>query len=212
MFRPMSRTLIVLGHPAPDSFNAALAQAYAEASPAGVEVERLDLGALRFDPILRHGFSSPQELEPDLLAARAAIERADHLVWVFPTWWAGPPALVRGFVERVFLPHWAFRYDAGQALPVGLLAGKSARVITTMDSPWWWYGLSHRRSLHRSFVNGTLSFCGVRPVTETTIYSLRELSAAQRERQLERVRRDAARDGRRRPPRRLPDATTLAAR
>lgn len=204
----MNRTLLLMGHPSADSFNAALAQAYAEASPEGVEVERLDLGALRFDPILREGFASPQALEPDLLAARAAIERADHLVWVFPTWWAGPPALVRGFVERVFLPHWAFRYDQGQALPVGLLAGKSARVITTMDSPWWWYGLSHRRALHRSFVNGTLSFCGVRPVAETTIYSLRELDAAGRARQLERVRRDAARDAKRRPLTRLPAASS----
>ena len=96
----MPNALVLLGHADPGSFNHRLAQAYADGFAAtGGAVERLDLTALRFDPVLRHGYRADQPLEPDLRAARAAIERADHLVWVFPTYWAAPPAVVRGFVE-----------------------------------------------------------------------------------------------------------------
>ena len=118
-------------------------------------VERFDLAALQFDPILRHGYRAEQPLEPDLVRVRAAIERADHLAWVFPTYWASPPTVVRGLVDRLLLPGWAFRFD-GHALPTGLLRGRSARVITTMDSPAWWYRLMLRSPIHHSFGRATL--------------------------------------------------------
>ena len=190
----MARILVVLGHPHSSSYSAALAEAYAAGAAEHAEVEVLDLAGLDFDPLLRAGFDGDQALEPDLLGARAQVEAADHIAWVFPTWWVGPPALVRGFIERTFLPGWGFAYEPGAALPTKLLAGRSARVITTMDSPRWWYRLRHRRALHASFVGGTLKFVGISPVRETTIYTLRELDAAGRERALERVRAEGRGD------------------
>ncbi|MBK7071254.1 MAG: NAD(P)H-dependent oxidoreductase [Myxococcales bacterium] len=196
----MPNALVLLGHADPGSFNHRLAAAYADGFAAGGAVERLDLTALRFDPVLRHGYRTDQPLEPDLLAARAAIERADHLIWVFPTYWAAPPAVVRGFVDRVFLPGWAFRFE-GHALPTGLLAGRASRVVTTMDSPGWWYRLALRRTLHASFGRGTLAFCGLAPVAFTTIHRTRALDAAARDRWLAQVGALAARDARRGPRR-----------
>ena len=67
---------------------------------------------------------APQPLEPDLEAAAAAITAAHHVAWFFPCWWNAPPALVKGFIDRVFTPGFAFRYTAESALPQKLLAGR----------------------------------------------------------------------------------------
>lgn len=178
----MPRALVLLGHADPDSFNAALAAAYvAGFRTAGATADLVDLSALAFDPVLRHGHHQDQPLEPDLLALRAAFEAASHVAWFFPTYWASPPAVVRAVVDRLFLPGWAFRYEQGKALPLGLLKGRSARVVTTMDSPSWWYALSHNRSIHGAFVAGTLRFVGFGPIRTRAIYGLRGLGRPARE-------------------------------
>lgn len=110
--------LIVLGHPAPTSLSDALGSAYERGlKKAGCEVEVLTLRDLSFDPNLRSGFSGEQILEPDLQLAQESILRAVHVAWFFPTWWAGPPALVKAFIDRAFLPGYAFSYKTGRALP-----------------------------------------------------------------------------------------------
>lgn len=189
--------LMIDGHPSEQSLGRALSDAYeAGARGAGATVERLNLRELRFDPLLREGFSKEQPLEPDLVRAQAMIERAGHVAWEFPMWWASAPALVRGFVDRLFLPKWAFAYEKDNALPRRLLAGRSARVIVTMDSPWWWYALAYKRSVHGSFVNGTLSFCGFSPIQVRTIHKVRELDERAIAAQIAAVREDGVRDAR----------------
>ena len=94
------RILILLGHPSSASFCAALARQYHDsAMQAGHQVRLLSLGELDFDPILREGYRQPQPLEDDLLAARQAILWAERLVLVFPIWWGGIPALLKGFLD-----------------------------------------------------------------------------------------------------------------
>ncbi|WP_437515427.1 NAD(P)H-dependent oxidoreductase [Sorangium sp. So ce1099] len=190
--------LVIQGHPAPDSLSDSLARAYASGlERGGARVEHLALRSLAFDPHLRAGFSGRQELEPDLQQARTAIERSDHVAWFFPTWWAGPPALIKGFIDRTFLPGWSFAYRKRSALPEGLLAGRSARVVTTMDSPSWWYRFWHRRSVHASFVNATLRFVGFGPVRETTYFNQNTRTAVQRATWLREMERIGERDARR---------------
>lgn len=192
--------LVVLGHPAEKSFNDALAAAYTRGlRAAGAEVEILALRELQFDPNLRLGFSGKQELEPDLRRAQSAIEGAAHVAWFFPTWWAGPPALVKAFVDRAFLPGWAFKYrhKKGPSLPETFLDGRSSRLVTTMDSPSYWYQLWYRASVHASFINGTLRFVGFGPVWSTTIYALKHQSEETRSAWLKRLEAVGRRDGER---------------
>lgn len=171
---------------------------------------RLELDALRFDLALRR--AGGQTLEPDLVRAQHVISAARHVAWFFPTWWSSPPALVKGFVDRVFLPGYAYRYQAGRALHHKLLRGRSARLVTTMDAPWWWYTLVYWRALHRSFVRGTLRFVGFAPVWTTTWYGLRSSTAPQRARMLERMSQLGARDAAtlRRQPHRTRDERGMA--
>lgn len=174
--------LIILGHPAPNSQSDSFALAYGRGlTKSGSDVETIALRDLQFDPYLRAGFSGQQILEPDLERAQEAILRATNVAWFFPTWWAGPPALVKGFIDRAFLPGYAFSFKQGQALPETLLKGRSARVVTTMDSPILWYQLWHRSALHASFVNATLKFVGFGPVRRTTLYGQKDLNPQERE-------------------------------
>ncbi|MBX7197081.1 MAG: NAD(P)H-dependent oxidoreductase [Sandaracinaceae bacterium] len=191
----MRNALVLLGHADPDSFNAQLARAYRDAvTRAGGRAQLVTLSELSFDPVLRHGYRAPQALEPDLEALRAAIEAADHLAWFFPTYWASPPAIVRAVCDRLFLPGWAFRFEPGKSVPTGLLAGRSARVVITMDSPGWWYALAHHRAIHGSFVTGTLSFVGLAPIHTTTFTSMRTRTDAERARMLASMTRLAGQD------------------
>jgi NAD(P)H dehydrogenase (quinone) len=182
----MHNALILLGHADPSSFNTQLAKAYADAwQAAGGSASIATLSDLHFDPVLRHGYREKQAMEPDLVRTGEMIQAAQHVVWVFPTYWASPPAVVRGFVDRLFQPGWAFRYpEKGNGLPEGLLRGRSARVIATMDSPSWWYALAHHRAIHGSFVTGTLSFVGFAPIRTTMIHSMRTLGEEARKKRL----------------------------
>ena len=105
------RILIINGHPNNDSFNFALAGSYKKgALRAGAEVQEIVIRDLTFNPNLKSGYQKRTELEPDLLAAWDKIKWADHLVWVHPVWWGGLPAVTKGFIDRVFLPGFAFQY------------------------------------------------------------------------------------------------------
>lgn len=190
----MKNILVIVGHPDSSSFGAALAESYVESLRAtGAVVETLVLADLDFDPVLRGGYRKQQPLEPDLVRAKEAIERAQHVAWFFPMWWAAPPALVKGFIDRTFLPGWAFAYGEG-TFPEKLLRGRSARFVTTMDSPSLWYRFAYGRALHDAFVDATLGFVGFSPVRETTFYGVREMDEAKRKKALARVAKEAQRD------------------
>ncbi|MFZ4580333.1 MAG: NAD(P)H-dependent oxidoreductase [Myxococcota bacterium] len=156
----MSRILVLVGHPRHDSLCTAMAEQYAGAATAqGAEVRLVHLADLAFDPILREGFGGA--LEPDLQQVQRDIAWAEHLVLVFPIWWANVPALLKGFCDRVFLPGFAFRYQSGSALPLKLLKGRTARLLITMDSPPWYYRWFAGAPADRAMIGGTLEFCGI---------------------------------------------------
>jgi NAD(P)H dehydrogenase (quinone) len=190
----MANILLINGHPSPDSFSAALSAAYEDSARHMVEVARLDLRELNFDLVLRHGYAQPQPLEPDLARAAQAITRASHVVWFFPCWWNAPPALVKGFIDRVFTPGYAFRYRERNKLPEKLLGGRSARLVTSMDSPRVWQWLVNGSALETSFTRSTLGFVGFSPVRRNVYYAAHAMDARARERAFEEMRKAAKRD------------------
>lgn len=158
------RILIILGHPASDSFCATLSQHYADAArEAGHDVRLLNLGDLTFDPILRQGYRQEQPLEPDLLDAQQQITWAQRLVLVYPVWWGGVPALLKGFLDRILLPGFAFRYKSGSPFPEKLLAGRTAHLLVTLDTPPWYFRWIYGAPALHQMRRTTLAFCGIRP-------------------------------------------------
>lgn len=182
------RILLIDGHPDPRSFCAALASAYkAGATVAGSEVRELVIRDLRFSPNLNYGYRQRCELEPDLLKAQEWIKWADHLVWVYPVWWAGLPALLKGFLDRTFLPGFAFQKRENSVWWDKLLTGKSARIISTMDQPAWYYWLIYGAPSHRAMKKCTLEFCGITPVRITSIGPVRLSKPDFRDRWLKKI-------------------------
>lgn len=165
----MGKTLIINGHPDKKSLCFVLAESYKKgAELTGADCKLINLVDLDFNPILTFGYRKVSELEPDLLQVQREILDADHLVFVYPNWWGTYPALLKGFIDRVFLPNFAFKYRDNSPLWDGLLKGKSARLIVTMDTPKWYYWLIFRSPGHNSMKKGILGFCGIKPVRITS--------------------------------------------
>jgi NAD(P)H dehydrogenase (quinone) len=131
--------LVLLAHPSHGSLSHAIAaRAVATLESAGHEVVFHDLYAERFDPVLP-AEEAPEEgiVDPGILEHCAELTGADGLVIVHPNWWGQPPAILKGWIDRVVRPGRAFRFeegDAGDGVPVGLLKAQAALVLTTSNT------------------------------------------------------------------------------
>lgn len=175
------RILIIQGHPDASQPHLchALEQCYVRgAEAAGHELKRVNVALLDF-PLLR----SQQEWEkgtlPDsLLEAQQAIKWAEHLLFFFPLWMGDMPALLKGFLEQVARPGFAFAGEGNNPFAHKALKGRSAHVVVTMGMPamlYRWYFLAHSvRSLERNI----LGFVGIKPVKETLIGMVGNMDAA----------------------------------
>lgn len=184
------RILIIQGHPDPTEPHLchALAEHYrAGADAAGHEVRTTDIAQLDF-PLLR----SQKEWEHSplpvgLAQAQQDIAWAEHLVLVFPLWMGDMPALLKGFLEQVARPGFAFHRDGDSALAHKGLTGRSARVIVTMGMPALIYRYYFRAHSVRSLERNILGFVGIAPVRETLIGRVDNLDETARERWFSRL-------------------------
>ncbi|MDP1655006.1 MAG: NAD(P)H-dependent oxidoreductase [Hylemonella sp.] len=175
------RILLIQGHP--DAVTPhlchTLAEAYAEgASAAGHEVRWTDVARLDF-PLLRSQQAWEQGTLPTTLqAAQDDIAWAEHLVLFFPLWLGDMPALLKGFLEQVARPGFAFSAEGNNPFGRKGLTGRSARVVVTMGMPalvYRWYFRAHSlKSLERNI----LGFVGIAPVNETLVGMVDKLGEA----------------------------------
>jgi putative NADPH-quinone reductase len=166
--------LLINGHPDKESFNYALADAYKKgALSSGAEVQQINICELKFNPNLEFGYRKRTELEPDLLKAQESIKLADHIVWVYPVWWGSVPALMKGFLDRVLLPGFAFKKREGSVWWDKYLTGKTSRIICTMDQPTWFYRWINKKPSHVAMKKLTMNFIGIKKVRITAIGPLR---------------------------------------
>ncbi|WP_288436081.1 NAD(P)H-dependent oxidoreductase [uncultured Chryseobacterium sp.] len=177
----MKKIAIINGHPNPYSFNFGLAEAYRSgALEAGAEVKEIVIRDLNFNPNLQFGYQKRMELEPDLMKAWEIIQWAEHLVWVYPVWWGGFPAVMKGFIDRLFLPGMAYKFRENSVWWDQLLKGKTAHMITTLDQPGWYYRLFFGRPSVNQLRKSILEYCGVKPVKQTYIGIIRNSSDEKR--------------------------------
>jgi putative NADPH-quinone reductase/1,4-dihydroxy-2-naphthoate octaprenyltransferase len=182
------RCLLILAHPRRDSLCGALFDACGDgARTAGVECRELILSEMHFDLDVHVVSPELQPLEPDLLRAQQDIQWAEHLIFVYPTWWGTFPARLKGFLDRVLTPGFAFRHVTHDRWDK-LLSGRTADLITTMDTPPWIYRFIYRAPGQQALVRATLGYCGIRCARIETFGSVIAATAAQRQQWLERAR------------------------
>jgi putative NADPH-quinone reductase len=188
------KILIVLAHPQIKSYCGSLAQAYAEgARTAGAELRQLNLAELTFNPLGTGSHEKPLELEPVLKQAQADIQWAEHLVFVYPILWGTIPALLKGFIERVFAPGFAVNFRNDSPRWDKLLKGRSAHLIVTLNTPPLLYRLLFRRAGHITMKRSILQFCGIHPVHITDVGPMKNSSADKREQWIQQARALGAR-------------------
>ena len=144
------KIFILLGHPDQETLSGHFAMLYETAAQkAGHDVRRLNVGNMRFDPVLHHGYKIIQECEPDLKKFQELVNWCDHFVIVYPNWWCTMPAVLKGLFDRAWLPGVAFRmrkdwfgrhFGGWQKLQ----KGKTARVVVLSGTPpffiWMLFG------------------------------------------------------------------------
>lgn len=131
---------VVLAHPDPDSFNHAIARAAVDRlRENGHPVRFHDLYAEGFDPLLpAREIPAGAALPTELKTHCDEIAAADGIVIVHPNWWGQPPAVLKGWVDRVLRPGVAYNFlegDSGEGIPVGLLTARVAVVFNTSNTP-----------------------------------------------------------------------------
>lgn len=158
------KCLLVLAHPLANSLNATLAQAAAAAlRDAGHEVKVRNLYETGFSPALttaeRQGYYTG--FDSSRIAAEAEeLQEAETLVLVFPTWWFSLPAMLKGWIDRVWAPGVAYDHatDLG-ALKPRLQGLKHTIAITTLGSPWWVDRFVMRQPVKRVLKWGVVRAC-----------------------------------------------------
>ncbi len=133
------KIFILLGHPDKETRGGSFVDAYEKgAKEAGHEVRRMNIGEMKFDPVLHMGYKAIQPFEPDIVTAQENIKWCDHFVILYPSWWSTMPSVLKGFFDRAWMPGFAFRFKK-EGFMAGmmwsrLLKGRTARVFVTSDS------------------------------------------------------------------------------
>lgn len=170
----MKKILIINGHPDKESYNFALSNAYIRgALTSNAEVKTINIRELNFNPNLEFGYRKRTELEPDLIDAQKKLKWANHIVWIYPVWWGSVPAMMKGFLDRVLLPGFAFQKRQNSLWWDKLITAKTSRIICTMDQPSWYYKWFYGSPSHNAIKKSTLHFIGVKSVKITAIGPVR---------------------------------------
>jgi len=185
---------VIVAHPNPASFNHAIAQAaIAELMQNGHEAVFHDLHAEKFDPLLMFEEIPMQAAPPPEIAAQSReIAEADGIIVVHPNWWSQPPAILKGWLDRVLRPGVAYKFGAGpngEGIIIGLLKAKAALVFTTSNTP-----ADKELELYGDPLEGlwkrcVWGFCGVKTVHRELFSVIITSTPAQRDAWLKKTRK-----------------------
>ena len=183
--------LIIYAHPNPKSFNAAILKQVQDNLLKSYHITTLDLYAEGFDPVFKFDeVNKRRDLAQvsDMKKYRDLISEANHLIFIFPIWWGGMPAILKGFIDRVFAAGFAYSYKKTGLS--GHLNGKSAWIITTHNTPAPF--LPFVQDYGKVLKNQILKSCGITPVKLTELTPVEKITDEKRGQLLEKVAKAAA--------------------
>ena len=156
------KVLVVNGHPYDKSYVSALYQTFVSNIDADrFSIKTLELGKMKFDPVLRYGYSERMPADKDIELSQELLGWADHIVFFYPVWWASMPALLKGWFDRVLTPGFAYNVDGFKTIKH--LKGRTAQLFITSDGPAWYERLIPNSPI-RLMSKYILGFCGIKVV------------------------------------------------
>lgn len=179
------QTLIVTAHPDPDSLTSGIARRLEHALQPGTVVVA-DLAAEGFDPRFtladRHTYRVGRNFAPDVAREHQRLDAAAHLVLVFPVYWWSMPALLKGWIDRVFVNGWAFDVDASGGMHRNLGALTIHLVPVAGDDADLYERHGYELSLRTQIEHGVIDYCGSRRGATVFVHESEQDDAAARER------------------------------
>lgn len=156
--------LLIDGHPDEGRFSSHLLDIYEASLPATAQITRVNVREMDFTPNLKHGYLKRTDWEPDISRLAEQFDACDHVVFAFPMWWGAEPAIVKGLLDRLFLPGFMYQFRETGSLWDKYLEGRSADVIASMDTPPFFLRLLYGNSIIRRWKGQVLGFVGFAPV------------------------------------------------
>ena len=181
--------LVVYAHPNPESFNHAILNTVVESLQGqGHEVTVRDLYAIGLDPVLK--FEGKGEISQEIKAEQEYISKADAITLIYPIWWTGMPAILKGYIDRVYSYGFAYQYNAEGGIDK-LLAGKKGLIINTHGTPKDIYdSIGMTEALKKTSTAGIFEFCGIESVGHLTFGSVPSVDDATRKGMLEEIKNE----------------------
>ena len=127
-----------------------------------IKYQILDLCQMNFDPVLKpdeHYTSGNNNITPDNKKIQELIAAEQNFIFIYPTWWNNLPAILKGFIDRIFTPGFAFKYENGRPRP--LLKGRAV-VFTAAGAPWLLVKFLFKCRSIKTLTQGVLKFCGIK--------------------------------------------------
>lgn len=181
--------LIIYAHPNRNSLNHAILESVIKGlKETGHNFEVIDLYAEKFNPVLVFDeVHKRRDLwkDPYTEKYRKQMEQADILIFIYPIWWYGLPAILKGFIDRVFSSGFAFQYEG--MIPKGLLRKKSAWVIYTIDSPNFYIRWFRKNAEWTVMRDAILKFCGIKKIKRTKLTSVKQTTYEARRKWLQKI-------------------------
>jgi putative NADPH-quinone reductase len=185
---------VIVGHPHKKSFNIAIAETVVDQLRKNFHtVSYHDLYEENFDPVLTAEELAAGKPDDDLVKQHCEqIKSADGIIVIHPNWWGQPPAILKGWVDRVLYHGLAFQFakgDTGGGIPVGLLKAKKAIVFNTSNTGERRENEVFGDPLERLWKNCIFNFCGIHDVTRKMFSIVADSSGEQRKQWLTEVRK-----------------------
>lgn len=179
--------IVIYCHPNPHSFNrAVLERVVSILREKSHEVSIRNLYELQFRPHLDAddlAKISRHELPGDILKEQQTLKDADTMVFIFPIWWYGMPAMLKGYIDRVFSGGFAF--EKTQQGMRGMLIKRAILITTTGNAESVYEKHGYHDAIRKSVVNGILEFCGMQFVTHKYLYRVPFITQEERQKMLE---------------------------
>lgn len=154
-----------------------------------IEFEIIDLYEIGFSPVLKpeeHYTSGHKEVASQVQEIQEKIKKHDKFIFIYPTWWQNMPGILKGFIDRVFIPGFGFIYEG--KMPQGLLKGKDALIFTSTGAPRLITKFIYRDRSVKVLKKDVLSFCGIK-AEAFVVDNAKNLDAQQKEKIIQTVKK-----------------------